>query len=119
MAGEGQPSPTGKVIMLITTDKPLIREPNSYGAGLVEIKADNDKFIFLHAQDVTPILVKAHDIRKHSDNGWTEDRNFRQIGAIPEIEFLKHPEWMHEPDLIAKWLNSDEGRGFRTVNNRV
>lgn len=105
--------------MIIHTSKQLIKEQSASGSGLIDIKADGEKYIFLHGQEVTPILAKAYDIRKWSDNGWTEDRNFRQVGAVPEIEFVKHPEWTHEPGLIIKWLNTDEGQPYRTVNGRV
>ncbi len=105
--------------MIITTNKKLIRDESEIGAGLIEVSAEKEKFIFIHGQKVGPMLQKAYDLRNNGDNGFTEDRNFRQIGAIPEIEFTKHPEWMHEPDLIKKWLNTEEGKPYKTVTKGI
>src|SRR5512139_586462 len=105
--------------MIITTHKKLIEDESQIGAGIIDVSYDKEKFIIIHGQKVNPMLEKAYDLRTHGDNGFTEDRNFRQIGAIPDIEFNKHPEWMHEPDLIKKWLNTDEGFPYRTVNKKV
>ncbi len=105
--------------MIITTHKKLIEDESPIGAGIIECSNEKEKFIIVHGQKVGPMLMKAYDLREHGDNGFTEDRNFRQIGAIPEIEFTKHPEWLHEPNLIKKWLNTEDGKPYRTVNKPV
>lgn len=83
---------------------------------IIEIIPVNESLKFKHIQNIDYPLEHARSIREFSDNGWTKNRNFRQIGCIPSAEFVKHPEWMHEPELITKWLKSEEGRPYRTVN---
>lgn len=87
--------------------------------GLVGIEREDVFSKFTHAQDIDPTKREAELIRKYSDNGWTQDRMQRHVGRIPHIEFLKHPEWMHAPELIIKWLRSDEGAPYRTVTKGI
>lgn len=104
-----------KVKEKIDTSSRLFTSEMDIPKGHIGTIVNDDKLIFTQAENITPILQRAHDIRTYSDNGWTEDKNFRQIGSVPHIEFLRHPEWMHEPGLIVRWLRSDEGAPFRTV----
>lgn len=100
--------------MFIKTDK--INIPSH---GLVSMEDKGDKTIFTHAQNVTPDMEFAHEMRQDSGNGWSKDRNYRHIGRIPETLFLSHPDWMKDPDLILKWLRTDEGKLFATVNGGI
>lgn len=94
----------------------IIRTTKKIPTGLKDIKADKDKFIFRHVENIDGALTKAHLLRTYSNNGWTEKKHFRQIGCIPTAEFVRHPEWIHEPSLIVRWLKSEEGRPYRTVS---
>lgn len=93
----------------------LVKAKNKQ-SGLWGIDYKGDNFIMTHAEQVDPMMERAKVIRDESDNGWSEDRNMRQIGCIPSSVLLKHPEWMHEPKLLKRWLMSDEGAPYRTVS---
>jgi hypothetical protein len=99
------------------------KEPNIIHAkareGLWEAKLGKEKFKFKHAQNVTPILEFAHQMREHSSNGFTKDKGMRMIGYIPELELAKHPEWLKDPNEIVKWLKTDEGAPYRTVKKGI
>jgi len=97
--------------MIIKTDKNI--------AGLAKIDYKGDNFIFTHAELITPIMEKAHILREFGNNGWTTDKGYRQIGTIPAIEFVRHPEWANNTEEILKWLRSGEGEAFRTVKGGI
>lgn len=86
---------------------------------LHSIEEDGDKLKFNHMQDVDPVMEEVQAIKMFSDNGWTKERNFRQIGHIPE----GHEWWLrkHKPEIfkdmkaLKRWLMSEEGRPWRTV----
>lgn len=80
---------------------------------------DGDKYEFNHAQCVDPILQFAHEMREHSNNGFTDDKSMRMIGFIPELEFRNHPEWMKDPNEILKWLKTPAGAPYRTVKKGI
>jgi hypothetical protein len=65
---------------------------------------------FVQGQDLIPWKEEIELQKANQTDGFSEERTMRKIASIPEIEFLKHPEWMHDGDLILKWLKSDEGR---------
>jgi hypothetical protein len=73
-----------------------------------------DKFVFTHGQDTNPTMGAAQYERDWSDNGWTEDRSMRKIASIPEIELVKHPEFLHDQKALLTWLKG-EGRKYATV----
>jgi hypothetical protein len=73
-----------------------------------------DKFIFNHMQDTAPTMEQAQYERDLSNNGWTEDRSMRKIASIPEIELVKHPEFLHDQKALLTWLKG-EGRKYATV----
>jgi hypothetical protein len=75
-------------------------------------------FIFTHAQDTAPTQELADYERNWSDNGWTKDRTMRKIASIPEIELVKHPEFMHDRKALTTWLKG-EGRKYMTVTKGV
>ncbi len=78
--------------------------------GLVGVDYEGDEFKFTHGQHITPVMQEIKELRENSTDGFSKERNQRLIGRIPHIEFLKHPEWMHDGNLIVKWLQSDEGK---------
>ena len=94
-------------------------EPLPEGYGILDARYDGDNLLLKHAEHIDPILKEAAMLRDFSDNGFTKDRNFRQIGTVPGIEFVRHPEWNHDPGLIRKWLMTEEGRPYRTVTKGI
>ena len=78
--------------------------------GLFDVEYEGDQFKYTHGQYVAPVMEEIKLTRENSSDGFSDDRTMRMIGKIPVIEFLKHPEWMHDGNLILKWLQSDEGR---------
>jgi hypothetical protein len=87
--------------------------------GLLSIKEQGDNFVFTHAQNVAPTIAQANDIYWNSDNGWSQEREFRQIGCIPEATFqwlmTARPDIAKDSKKLKAWLMSDEGRPYRTV----
>lgn len=100
--------------MFIKTDK-----LNMKSHGLTGVENKGDKTIFHHAQNVTPIMEQAHQLREADGNGWSKDRNYRHIGMIPETLFLSNPDWLKDPSLMVKWLKTDEGKQFATVKGGI
>lgn len=100
--------------------KPISGQPIFEGSdnAVIQTMFKGDKLIATHAQDVDEIQRQAHMIREHSDMGFTKSREMQLIGRIPEIEFLRHPEFMHEPHSVRRWLNN-EGKPYRTSRRHV
>jgi hypothetical protein len=73
-----------------------------------------DNFVFTHTQDTAPTMEQAQQERDWSNNGWTKDKTMRKIASIPEIELVRHPEFMHDQKALLTWLKG-EGRKYTTV----
>lgn len=86
---------------------------------LPNVHAKGDNLIFEHIYDVSDDAVRAGEIKMFSDNGWTKDREFRQIGHIPAatVAWLERnrPDVMRDAKLLKKWLMTEEGSMWRTV----
>ena len=94
----------------------IIKAPKNTPTGLYDAKGSGDKIIFDHIQNIQPVLERAADIRKNSDNGWSEKRSFRHIACIPTVEYFNHPEWEQDKQALVKWLKTEYGSAFRTVS---
>jgi hypothetical protein len=81
--------------------------------GLVSATETEEKFIFNHAQDIDVARAEIKRLQECGGDGYNQSRTQRHVGRIPAIEFLRHPEWTHEPSLILKWLQSDEGKQYQ------
>lgn len=77
-----------------------------------------DNFVFNHMQDTAPTQLSCYQDRLHTDNGWTEDRSMRKIASIPEIELVKHPEFLHDQKALLTWLKG-EGKKYTTVTKGI
>lgn len=86
---------------------------------IIDRKVKGDKLILTHASHIEPILKNCHELRKDLNNGFSDDRNFQHIGRIDPLELVKHPEWLADPSLIVKFLNSDEGKKYRTCGGNI
>ena len=95
----------------------MIIKDKSY---LHSVEAKGDKLHFTHVQDVAPSIRKAAEIKMHGDNGWSTGREMRQIGCIPEAEFhqmmIDNPEIMKDGRELSKFMMSEKGRPYRTVD---
>lgn len=86
---------------------------------LMSIETEGNKMLFNHIQNVTPDLEFCEQMRNTDGNGFSDGRQQRHIGRVPDLIFCQHPEWNDDPSLVAKWLNTEEGRPFRTVNGGI
>jgi hypothetical protein len=86
---------------------------------LLSAKVEDDNFHFVHTQNVEPILESCHEQRKENDPRQFNLNEWEKIATIPEIEYLKHPEWNHDPEALTKWLKSDEGKQYRVSRRRI
>lgn len=91
----------------------------------VDVKEENGNLVLTRAVNVEPVLEANYHARKDLQNGWSKDRSYRRIGSIDfDVwnELIKrHPEIvcgdsLERDRLILKWLNSDEGRQWKTVD---
>ena len=110
--GFGLP-PTIKNMPFITTNKIQIASHD-----LIGIEHKGDKTYFNHIQNVTDTLQFCHNMREAPGNGFSDKRQLRQIGQIPAIEYIQHPEWHDDPDLILDWLRK-EGGDYTTVKGGI
>jgi hypothetical protein len=94
----------------------IIKAPKNSQTGLYDIKANGENLEFNHIQEITPVLERAADIRKDSNNGWTEKKGFRHIACVPTCEFVKHPELAYDQKALTRWLKTEYGSMFRTVD---
>lgn len=83
---------------------------------LIKAQFEGDNLHVQHVQNTIPAQAISHQIRTYSNNGWTEKKHFRRIGSIPIIEFLNHPEFYDDDKAIERYLKSDAGCVYRTVN---
>jgi hypothetical protein len=101
----------------------IIRSKADPHSGLAQIDAAKDKLIFTHVFNPMPTMAAAAEARKDPNQGWSKDRTRRKIASIPPLEWFKHPEW--DEEIIAsgdspsmrRWLQSDYGRMFKTVDH--
>ncbi len=96
----------------------LIRDKDYLGG----ITYKGDEFTMHHVQPNLNIQKEAHEIREHSDNGWTKERTMRQIGHIPALEAVRlqaeRPGFFSSPEMIREYLMK-EGAAFRTVKKGI
>jgi len=84
--------------------------------GLLDVGYEKDKFIFRHVQNVDVIKRRVQRIKHGNEKGWSTGKEFKMIASVPELEFLKHPEWATDEKALYRWLNSDEGRDYKVSN---
>ena len=94
----------------------LFRSNKAIADGLIEQEYKGDKFVFTHAQKIDPVLNRVELLRKNTDKGWTQQKEFKLIASVPTIEYLNHPEWYHDDAAFVKWLNTDYGSQFKVSN---
>ena len=79
------------------------------------IETEKDKLVFKHLQYNEGIKEKAELIRKHGDNGWTKGKGARLIATIPVGVFVAHPEFYNDTEALRRYLQTDEGRLYKTT----
>jgi len=80
---------------------------------------DGDDMIFNHVADVTQEANNAKDFRANHLGNWSDDRDMRLIGSIPELAYAKlakeHPEIIKDAKLLKDWLyHTEEGSLWKT-----
>lgn len=101
-------------VMRVKTNKLQFNSHGMYG-----MEAKGDVLLFNHAQNIEPDLEFCYNMRNTDGNGFSDKRQQRHIGRVPDIIFCMHPEWNDHPEEVAKWLNTEEGKPFRTVNGGI
>ena len=86
---------------------------------ILRAKYEGEKFKIQHGELIQPIQEDAQIIKEHTDNGWTDERNFRQIASIPSLVFMQHPEFLHDDIALRRWLRSEEGSRYTTVRKGI
>lgn len=92
----------------------IIRTKENLPTGLVGVQNVDDKVIFTHRANITPHLQEAYELRQQDNNGFTKDKSRQHIAHIPAHIFAQHPEFTHDPNLIVKWLRTEEGAPYCT-----
>jgi len=78
------------------------------------------EFKITHVQPIADIVNEVQAFKSlDTRNGFSFDKSVRRIASIPAIEFVKHPEWAHDQKALRKWLKSEEGRMYLTVEKGV
>jgi len=85
--------------------------------GLNKIEYDKDKIKLVHVQKIEPYLKQCYLEREYREVNKKSD--FRKIASIPDLEFIRHPEFMYDSKALIKWLKSDEGKQFKTTRENL
>lgn len=109
MSPEGASAPSHSLSETMIIRSSQIRE------GLQTIDYRKEQVVFTHAQRIDPVLAECQESRESGSEGWSANRTMQRIASIPAAVFVQHPEFVHEPSLITKWLQTDEGRPYRTT----
>lgn len=103
-------------LMLINKEK----EISDLLLELPNVHAKGDNLVFEHFYDPTPVFGHNKAIREFSDNGFTHDRTMRQIASFDAATWarlcLERPEILRDEKALLKFIKSDEGAPYRTVN---
>jgi hypothetical protein len=81
---------------------------------LVDHKFKGEKEIFVHAQNVVPVMLEAKESRDNFNPNFTLDRPAWPVANVPTLIFKK---FMHNGSIdwkeFDRWLNSDYGKAFK------
>ena len=78
--------------------------------------------------DIEPILKSNYEAKKDDQNGYSKDRSFRKVASIPFETWINLTKRMPELILgdkelrektLSKWLRSEEGKMFWSVEKGV
>ena len=89
-------------------------------------KADTkgDNFAFTHMQKVDTIQGECHQLREFGGNGWSEDKGFRHIARIPDLDAARlaaeRPGIFQDTtgNMLRDWLKK-EGKPYLTVKGGI
>lgn len=100
------------------TDDTYMGKKKSYV--MYDVEHEGNKTIFKHTQYVAHIQDNCKELRKISD-GYSQTKELRHVARIPELVFLKYghifcPQGFLDEKAFYKWLETDEGRPYKTVN---
>lgn len=95
------------------------------GQTLVE---NNGEFTLTNTVNIEPILKANYESKKDSQNGFSIDKSYRKVASIPDVVWFQLTKIM--PELVTgdkelrektlkKWLRSDEGKMFWSVEKGV
>jgi len=89
---------------------------------------DKGKLTLTKTVDIDPILKANYESKKDSQDGFSKDRSYRKVASIPMETWLDLTRRMPEiiigdkelrEKTIRKWLRSDEGKMFWSVEHGV
>lgn len=101
---------------------PIIRSRHGIADGIADVQYHGDKMSVTHAQDVIPFYEYAYSQRKRPGNGFSKKRQFRKIASVPTLawyELVKRCGGNPSEKEIKRFLNSEEGKMFRTVEGGI
>ena len=89
---------------------------------------DSGELTLTKTVDIDPILKHNYESKKDLSNGFSKDRSYRKVASIPMETWLDLTRRM--PELVIgdkelrektlnKWLKSDEGKMFWSVERGV
>jgi hypothetical protein len=98
--------------------KPMIIKSNKIREGFQGMQSHGDITKFHHLERVDGIMEQAQNMREFSNNGWTKEKNMRQVASLPSTVVLKYPELLQDKTgkLLRKFLQGEEGRMYACVN---
>lgn len=92
------------------------------------ITEDKDGLTLHKTVNIDPVLKANYEAKKDGQNGFSKDRSYRRVASIPMETWLdltrRVPELLiGDKELrektLAKWLRSEEGKMFWTVEKGV
>lgn len=81
---------------------------------LIDRKIEGDREVFIHMSDNREIIKQCAEERKNYDKMYKRGRFARKIASIPALVFFNHPEFHDDEKALRRWLQTDEGRMYRT-----
>lgn len=94
----------------------------------VTITEDKGELTLTRTVDIDPVLRANYEARKDDQNGFSKNRSIRRVASVPIETWVDLTKRMPELLLgdkelrektLDKWLHSDEGKMFWTVNKGV
>ena len=93
------------------------------GQGFKEgLTFENDKFTITHTENITPVLKRNHMMREGRIMRPKNDFG-HLVGSIPETVYAgllaTRPDIAHDMDALTEFLNSEEGKQYKTLKGGI
>lgn len=89
--------------------------------GVFDVDYVGDKLVARYVENNEPYQELVQVEKLTTDKGFTEDRAFQHVAAIPPLLFEKvsrrfGANWFRDNRLLSLWLNSEEGAPYKIGN---